>query len=426
MKMLFRSWLLSLGFWVQAASTGSVVFLHPDGAGLGHWNAARLWLAGPDGRLNWDRMDALAVYHPHQRGWLSTTSHAGATVHAFGKKVHPDSFGMDQTEALRSASDRPFSIMAEALKAGMRCGVVNSGHIAEPGTAVFLASSSTRADKTGIARKVVHSGAQVIFCGGEIYLLPKGVQGVHGRPGVREDGIDVIQEARDLGYIVVFTREDLLALPADTPKVLGLFAGDNTFNDRNEEQLQAAGLPAYDPESPTFAEMTRKAMEILSAGGKHPFFLVAEEEGTDNFSNATNAKGMLDAVARADAAIGEVFAFLERYPDFPLMCLVAADSDAGHPSVWAPYAWDPDTPLPLQTRTGAALDGVSGAGSKPFLSQPDAYGQRHAFGIAWPYSMDMPGSGVVRVHGVGAEELGTSVDNTRIFRLMHSVLFGGE
>ncbi|MGE9289455.1 MAG: alkaline phosphatase, partial [Puniceicoccales bacterium] len=69
---------------------GSAIFIHPDGTGLGHWNAARLLLVGPDGMTNWDQLDVLSAYRPHQKNWLSTTSHAGATVHAYGKKVHYD------------------------------------------------------------------------------------------------------------------------------------------------------------------------------------------------------------------------------------------------------------------------------------------------------------------------------------------------
>jgi len=118
---------------------GSVIFIHPDGTGLGHWTAARLVAGGPDGDLNWDRLERLAAYRPHQRGWLSTFSHSGATVHAYGKKVKPDSYGMDGTVPLESVSGKPHSLMIEAMQGGIRCGVVNSGHIAEPGRGVFLA-----------------------------------------------------------------------------------------------------------------------------------------------------------------------------------------------------------------------------------------------------------------------------------------------
>lgn len=76
-----------LSYTLKSADPGSVIFLHPDGTGLGHWNAARLVSAGPDGDLNWDRLERLAAYRVHQKGWLATTSNAGGTVHAYGKKV---------------------------------------------------------------------------------------------------------------------------------------------------------------------------------------------------------------------------------------------------------------------------------------------------------------------------------------------------
>lgn len=329
-----------------AYGQGSVIFLHPDGTGLGHWNAGRLLAEGPDGMLNWDRLNRLAAYRPHQKGWLSSTSHAGATVHAYGKKVHPDSYGMDKDQPIESASGHRGSLMKEAMEAGIRCGIVNSGHVGEPGTGVFLASSPSRGDKTGIAEKVVLSGADVIFCGGEIFMLPKGVKGVHGRQGVREDGRHLLEEARGEGYTVIFTRAELLNLPPDTEMVLGVFASTNTYNDKTEQDLAMAKLPTYDPDAPTVAEMTGKALEILTHDPERRFFLVAEEEGTDNFSNKLNAAGMLDAVLRADAAIGVALEVMESQPDRNILTLVGSDSDAGHPSIWAPWQLPPGEELP--------------------------------------------------------------------------------
>lgn len=403
-----------------------MIFLHPDGTGLGHWNAARALKAGPDGFLHWDQLDRLAAYRPHQKGWLSSTSHAGATVHAYGKKVHPDSYGMDQKTPLKSASGFSGSIMQEAMKKGIRCGIVNSGHIAEPGTGVFLASSETRGDKTGIAKQIVESGADVIFCGGEIYLLPEGIKGTHGRNGVRTDGVDLLEEARALGYTVIFHRAELLNLPPDTEKVLGVFAAVNTYNDKNEKKLKEEGLLPYDPDAPTFEEMTRKAIEILSHDPKRRFFLMAEEEGTDNFSNAMNADGMLQATVRADEGIGAAMTFIDENPDAPTLLLVGSDSDAGHPSVWAPWQADPEIPLQPLTLSGSMLDGREGSASLPFLSAPDANGKRHAFGIAWGYSIDMPGSVVAKAHGYQSDRLKSTVDNTGLYQLMYQVLFGEE
>jgi hypothetical protein len=76
---------------VPQPQTGSVIFLHPDGAGVAHWSAARLAMVGPDGMTNWDRLPFMAVYRGHMKTSAAATSHGGATSHAFGVKVHEDS-----------------------------------------------------------------------------------------------------------------------------------------------------------------------------------------------------------------------------------------------------------------------------------------------------------------------------------------------
>ena len=406
-----------------APTSGNVIFLHPDGTGLGHWNIARLVTVGQDGQSNWDQLDRLALYRAHQKGWISTSSHAGATTHAYGKKVHPDSYGLDRDQPLEALSGKPMTIMQEAKAAGLRVGIVNTGHIGEPGTGVFLASSKTRSDIVGIAAKIVASGADVIFCAGEKYMLPEGVMGKHGEAGVRADGRNLLEEAKKAGYTVILTREQLLALPADCPKVLGIFGANNTYHDHSEQTLKQRKLPLYEPDAPTFAEMTAVAIKQLSNDEDKRFFLMAEEEGTDNFSNKLNAAGMVQALKRADAAIGVAKDFVDGRKD--TLLLVGADSDAGHPAVVGAPEWKADSTLPGKSGSGAPVDGQFPSGA-PFMTPPDALGKAHAFGIAWADSGDGLGSAIAKAHGHGSELLGVDVDNTGLYRICYQVLFGKE
>ena len=406
-----------------AASAASAVFIHPDGSGLGHWNAGRMLYAGPDGQLNWDRMERLAAYRVHQRTWLSTSSHAGATTHAYGKKVHHDSYGLDRDQPLTAASGKPMSLMREAMQAGHRVGIVNSGHIGEPGTGVFLASNRSRGNVNEIAADIIGSGADLIFVGGEIFLLPAGTTGQHGQLGVRDDGRNLIDEARADGYTVIFTREELNALDPSVDKVIGVFAAVDTYNDRREHELAERGLETYNPDQPSFDEMVTKALEILGHDDSRDFFLVAEEEGTDNFSNRANARGMLDALIRADRAIGATMDFIARNPERATLLLVGADSDAGSPGVWAPREPEEGYLLPEATDSGGELDGPDGAGGRPFVSQPDQAGRQHLFGIAWAMEGDNQGSTVAKAHGYRSDLLPVDVDNTGIYTVLHRVLF---
>ena len=82
------------------------------------------------------------------------------------------------------------------------------------------------------------------------------------------------------------------------------------------------------------------------------------------------------------------------------------------------------TPLPATTRNGGMLDGRNGTGTPPFMSKPDRFGNRWPFGIAWASFDDNLGGIVAKAHGLNAELLPSTVDNTDIYRMMYATLFG--
>jgi len=423
--------LASLGVFSAhaAAPLGSVIFIHPDGASAATWTAARALHRGPDGELHWDRLPEVAVYKGHMADSLTATSNGGATTHAFGIKVASDAFGRTaggaRGEDIRDAQGRSTSVAAQALRAGLPVGLVQSGIAPEPGTACFLSETVSRRDYQGIAADLIESGAEVLLSGGERFFRPAGAPGVHGS-GVRHDGRDLIAEARSAGYAVVFTRDELLNLPEGTTKVLGLFSDLSTFNDITEESLLERGLEPYDPDAPTLAEMTEVALRVLSEGGQR-FLLVVEEEGTDNFGNKNNAWGTLQAAKRADDALGVARRFVAEHPDTLLM--TAADGDGGglrmRGVALLPGTTVPDR-LPETDPNGAPMDGARGTGTAPFLAAPDRAGVRLPFGIVWASRDDVSGGVVVRGEGLRSEHIRGTLDNTRLTELMRLVLFGNE
>jgi alkaline phosphatase len=72
---------------------------------------------------------------------LSATSNGGATSHAYGIKVPSNAFGTDGKSSTRplAANGEQGSLMHEAMRRGVRTGLVNSGSVIEPGTACFVA-----------------------------------------------------------------------------------------------------------------------------------------------------------------------------------------------------------------------------------------------------------------------------------------------
>jgi glycerophosphoryl diester phosphodiesterase len=458
----------------STANMGNVIFIHPDGTSPSHYMALRNIDLGPDGRLNWDQMSHAGVYLGHMDNQLTGTSNAGAVTHANGVKVFNESFGLNEDQSLVTPASGKvgYTILEEAIEAGKATALIQSGHIGEPGTAAFAAATTNRdgdniraRDKTAeIAEQVIRSGTDVIMAGGEVYLLPQGTTGFHVTPEIDaafDDPADrpstnLIELAKSLGYTVVYTEKQMNKVvgSANPPsKLLGVFAANHTFDDRNEESLGLntdEPLPLYVPTAPTVAEMLEATLKIVNKDADG-FFVVVEEEGTDNFGNDNNAVGTIEAMRRADAAIGVAMDYVDSQ-DPNTLVLTAADSDAGGLQVYqfAPYNRasgnfdesnpnladsQPEVPFINVNRTTTNdsrvyLDGEKGStGSTeapwvPFSAKNSIDGPMGNFGIAWVGTPDFPGSIVAKTYGMNAELLPTTLDNTEIYKIMYQTLFG--
>jgi glycerophosphoryl diester phosphodiesterase len=424
-----------------APNNNSVIFIHPDGTTPSHYALARYETAGPDGRINWDRMDSAGSYLSHIEDQLTATSNAGAVVHAYGVKPQAGSYGLDEEgnpivslSAREGLTDEGMTIMEEAIAAGKATAVINSGFIAEPGTGVFLADVESRRDTEAITAEIVESGVDIILGGGETDYLPEGTIGFFGEEGTRTDGRNLVEEAEEMGYTVIYTREQLQSLPAGTEKVLGIFAAEDTYNDTTEEANAAERLENYGQPGnlnpPTVAEMLEAALPILSAD-EDGFFVVLEEEGTDNFGNNNNGRGVVEATIRADQAIGVAQDYIDNERPNTLL-ITTADSNAG-----GVQATDVDvqaggnvgnTPVnPTQSNRSDAiqvpLDGQEGRNTEPFITGPDEDGTRFPYGIAYAGLPDFGSDIVSKAYGLNAEQLPSTHDNTTIYRLMYQTLF---
>ncbi|MEL6495963.1 MAG: alkaline phosphatase [Cyanobacteria bacterium J06623_7] len=283
--------------------------------------------------------------------------------------------------------------------------------------------------------------------GGEIHYLPVGTVGRFGEEGIREDGRNLIVEAEEFGYTVVYTREELEALPADTEKVLGIFAAEDTYNDTDEADLVESGfvddegnLILYgqpgNENPPTVAEMLETTLALDKfTHAEDGFMVVLEEEGSDNFPNNNNGAGGIEATLRADDAIGVAQDFVNNV-DPNTLVLTAADSDAGGleiidvdeksetvgtigvQSEFTSFGDNAD-------RIQYPLDGTTGNDTAPFTTGDiDADGDIFNFGVAYVSRTDVAGGIVSKAYGLNSDLLEDTVDNTDMYRIMYQTLFG--
>ncbi len=271
--------------------------------------------------------------------------------------------------------------------------------------------------------------------------------GRFGEEGIREDGRNLIEEAETMGYTVVYTREELESLPADSEKVLGIFAAEDTYNDTDEASLKEEGLVDENGElilygqpgnenPPTVAEMLDVTLGFDKfANAEDGFMVVMEEEGSDNFPNNNNGAGAIEATLRADEAIGVAQDFVNNV-DPNTLVLTAADSDAGGLEV-VDVDEDSETVGTIDVQPELAafgddadgisvpLDGQTGNDTEPFnTGAPDADGDDFDFGLSYVSTNDVAGSIVSKGYGLNSDLIQDTVDNTDMYRIMYQTLFG--
>jgi alkaline phosphatase len=437
-RISFFAILALLSLHTRLHCQDSAILFNVDGAGQAHWMAARWAQVGPDGHLNWDKLQHVADYRNHVRDILVTGSNSGCTAHAYGVKVMQPSLGSDSGQPLKALSGKTLSIVEEAQAAGKSVALLNTADLTEAGTGAFLGhfgvpgkvlnygKDMVEKQSLVVARQMIEAKPDVILAGGEVYLLPKGAKGRFGVEGKRTDGVNLVERAKELGYRIVYDREELLALPSGTQRVLGIFAANLMFNEDSEEGFAKSGLPLVPAGVPDVSELAAAALKIVSRNPKG-FIMVVNDETMDNLSDHFNSQAVLKALSVADKTIGIMADYVKSHPR--TLLLLTADASSGGFALYGrlpgPQRMAIGTKLPERDPvTGAPIDGALGTGSEPFLAAPDRNGQRLPFATAWVSGIDLAGNVLVRATGHQAELVRGSLDNTDIYRVLYAALFG--
>ncbi|MDW7760357.1 MAG: alkaline phosphatase [Acidobacteriota bacterium] len=278
--------------------TQNVILLIGDGLSVAAVSAARLRKGGAEGRLHMDRMPVAGFVRTTAANDLITDSAAAATAMASGFKTNNGMIGMTPD------GRKVLSIMKAAMDRGMAAGLVATSSITHATPAAFAAHVPSRNMETEIAANFISAGVNLLFGGGRRFFLPETPDG-----GKRDDGRNLLQEARAAGYDVCLTPKEAAA--AESRKILGLFAHG------------AMDMTASDI---SLADMTSLAIEKLRGRGRG-FFLMVEGSQIDWEAHDNIPDRMIEEILDFDEAAGRALDFAAK--DRRTLVIATSDHETG-------------------------------------------------------------------------------------------------
>ncbi|MGR9116159.1 MAG: alkaline phosphatase [Gammaproteobacteria bacterium] len=264
----------------------------------------------------------------HSAASLVTDSAASATQLATGHPTGSEMIGVDWM------GNPQENIVEKAKRLGKATGLVSDTRITHATPAAFAAHQSHRGLENEIAEDLLRAAPDVMFSAGLNYWIPqqandkgslvhKQLVALTGYDGYlvskRKDDKNLLHKARLRGYELVFNKQQMLRAQG---KTLGLFAGATMQNGIAETRSK---LDA-DRTEPTLAEMSGKALEILSKN-KQGFFLMIEAGQIDWAGHKNDTGLLLHEMLRIDETLHRVLDWAAQRDD--TLIIVTADHETG-------------------------------------------------------------------------------------------------
>ena len=283
----------------------NIILFIGDGMGAEHRKAARWSAVGKNGKLSMDDMSSSGLLQTHSANNTITDSAAAATAMATGVKTNNGVIALDANLSYVS------TILEDAKGEGKLVGLVTTTHMTHATPAAFASHIESRNLMRDIAEQMLVTGVDVLLGGGEDEFLPASDNGCFPEAGERSDGRNLINEATSIGYEYVcdLASFDLIE-PVSTYQLLGLFADEGMKR----------------PFSPSIADMTKKAIDILS-NGSGGFFLMVEGGQIDWASHGNDSANTISDTIAFDDAVEIAKQFASKAND--TLIIVTADHETG-------------------------------------------------------------------------------------------------
>ena len=298
----------------SAATPKNVVFFLGDGMGMNTMTAARIYKVGEDGELTMDTLPETAFVKTYSNNAQVTDSAPSMAAYMTGVKMNNEVISMTANTSAFDATGKSYlsgtdstcpasgngsavtTLLELAKAAGRGTGAVTTTRVTHATPAATYAHICHRDGENNIAAQAVPGGSgynsalgdglDVLLGGGRQFFLPTTAG------GKRTDGRDLTAEFVTKGYTYVTNKTQFDAAAASsTKKLVGLFTNSHMSYDIDRDTSA----------EPSLAEMTAKAIDILSKNDKG-FFLMVEGGRIDHALHETTArKALQDTVAFDDA-----------------------------------------------------------------------------------------------------------------------------
>ncbi len=286
----------------EAKTVKNVIMLIPDGMSVNATTLARYMLPGNENgkeNLFMDEFVVGLVKTSWANGPITDSAPAG-TAYAIGYKSLAGSLGVDSNKKPRA------SLLEAAQLIGKSVGLIATSEFMHATPAAYSSHELSRSNYATVAEQMLNTDLTVLLGSGA------------GHEKVKD--LDVLNRAKEKGFDVVRSKTELES-----------YQGSKLWGDFNNAFGKNTNL-SYDldraAEEPSLAEMTKKAIEVLSKD-EDGFFLMVEGSKIDWAAHANDTIGILSDVA----AFNEAFEVAINFAKADGQTAVLAATDHGNSGV---------------------------------------------------------------------------------------------
>lgn len=336
-------------YWVMQKPFAVVLFISENFT-PSTLSAARLFAGGADYRFGMESLPHMALASPRARDYAVADVAAAASSVATGELVNRGALSVTpEGQTLET-------LLEIARREGRATGLVSNTPLTEPATAAFFAPGFDPADTDDLAVHLLEKApVDLVLGGGGAQLVPA-EQG-----GTRQDGRDLLLEARQRGFDIVRTKEELENTPGwRSPQVFGIFA---------EGDLAYAEDASRYPSQPSLADLVRRAIELLQFN-RRGYFLVVNAGLAGRAAQVGRGESLLREIAALDEAVEAA----RRFAGEDALILVAGLVNTGGLQLNA-FSFAPDRGIAVVGPNPAGIPALSwstGAAPKPESGAPQS------------------------------------------------------